>query len=108
VLLHCWAGCDLKTITNKLGITISALFYDSLPDPRQRREVMRRRSQEQAAQRAAYQARGRLADALRQAEYLIESARGLSIEGWCDAELNKRLNTLADAYDLLEMEGHDA
>lgn len=107
VLLHCWAGCSLDAIASSLGIAIKDLFYDGLPDPRQRREAMRRRAKEQAAQRAAHQAGGRRADAQRHAEYLIHSARGLDIRPWSDAELNKRLNTLADAYKVLEGECHD-
>jgi hypothetical protein len=108
VLLHCWAGCDLSAITDNLGISISALFHDTFPDPRQRREAMQRRAEERAAERAANQARGRQNDLLRQAEYLIQSARDVSIEIWSHDELDKRLNVLADAYEILEREHHDA
>jgi len=107
VLVKCWAGCSLDAIVSRLDIETKDLFFDSLPDPRQRREAMQRRANEHVAQRAAHQARGRRTDARRQAEYLIQSARGLDISHWSNDELNKRLNALGDAYKILEAEGHD-
>jgi len=107
ILVKCWAGCELTTITEKLGLEIKDLFYDGLPDPRQRREAMQRRAKEQAAQRAANKARGRKTDLLKQAEYLVQSARGMSIEAWSPDQLDKRLNRLADAYGVLWEEQYD-
>ncbi|QPD06399.1 MAG: hypothetical protein Nkreftii_004173 [Candidatus Nitrospira kreftii] len=107
VLVKCWAGCSLEAIASRLGIKLKDLFFDSLADPRQRRETMQRRAKEQAAQRAAHQTKGRRADARRHAEYLIQSARGLDISHWSNDELNKRLNALGDAYNILEAESHD-
>ena len=101
LLLRCWAGCELTAITGKLGLEIKDLFYDGLPDPRQRRETMQRRAKEQTARRAADRARGRKADLLKQAEYLVQSARGMTIDSWTSAQLDKRLNCLADAYEVL-------
>ena len=69
---------------------------------------MQRRVKEQTAKRVVQQAKGRKNDLLRQAEYLIQSACGLHIEHWSDAELHKRLNSLADAYEILAEEHHDA
>ena len=107
LLLKCWAGCELTAITGKLGLEIKDLFYDGLPDPRQRREALQRRAKEQAAQRTADKARGRRTDLLRHAEYLIQSARGMTIDTWTPAQLDKRLNRLADAYAVLWEERHD-
>lgn len=107
ILVKCWAGCELIAITGKLGLEIKDLFYDGLPDPRQRREALQRRAKEQAAQRAAGKARGRKADLLKRAEYLVHSARGISIDTWTSAQLDKRLNRLADAYEVLWEERHD-
>jgi hypothetical protein len=101
LLLKCWAGCELTAITGKLGLEIKDLFYDGLPDPRQRREAMQRHAKKQAAQRAADRARGRKADLLRHAEYLIQSTRGITIDTWTPAQLDKQLTRLADAYDVL-------
>lgn len=107
LLLKCWAGCELNAITGKLGVGIKDLFYDGLSDAGQRREVMQRRAKERAAQRAAGRARGRYNDLLRQAEYLVQSARGMDISAWSPAQLDKRLNALADAYAVLEEERHE-
>ena len=107
LLLKCWAGCELTAITRKLGVEIKDLFYDGLSDPRQRREAMQRRAKDRAAQRTADKARGRKTDLLRHAEYLVQSARGMTIDTWTPAQLDKRLNCLADAYAVLWEEHHD-
>jgi hypothetical protein len=107
ILLKCWAGCSLDTIASRLGIEIKDLFFDSLPDPRQRREAIQSQAKAHVAELAAYQARGRRANARRHAEYLIKSARGLDISYWSNDELNKRLNALGEAYKILEAERHD-
>lgn len=107
LLVKCWAGCELAAIAEKLGLAIRDLFYDGLPDPRQRRETQLRRARQQTAQRVAEKARGRKTDLFRQAEYLVQSARGINIEAWSPAQLDTRLNRLADAYDVLWGEHHD-
>jgi hypothetical protein len=106
VLLKCWAGCSLEEITRTLGLTVKDLFFDALStDPHQRREVMRQRTQDMAARQAAHDTEGRRLDTLRQAEQLIQSARGISIEGWSDDKLHAELNRLGTAYALLDSEG---
>ncbi len=107
LLVKCWAGCEVTAITGKLGLELKDLFYDGLPDPRQRREALQRRAKEQTARRAEDKAGGRKTDLLRQAEYLIQSARGMTIDTWTPAQLDKRLNRLADAYAVLREEYHD-
>lgn len=106
-LFKCWAGCELTAITGNLGLEVKDLFYNSLPAPRQRWEVLQRRAKQQTEQRVATRVRGRKADLLKQAEYLIQSARGMSIDTWTPAQLDKRLNCLADAYDVLWEERDD-
>jgi hypothetical protein len=106
VLLKCWAGCSLEEITRTLGLTVKDLFFDALStDPHQRREAMRQRAQAQAARQAAHDAEGRRLDTLRQAEQLIQSARGISIEGWSHDTLHAELNRLGTAYALVDSEG---
>ena len=107
VLLKCWAGCELTAITGKLGLEVKDLFYDGLLDPRQHREALQRRAKDREAQRTADKARGKRTDLLRQAEYLVQSARGMTIDAWTPAQLDKRLNRLADAYEVLWEERHD-
>lgn len=107
LLLKCWAGCELSAITGKLGLEIKDLFYDGLPDPRQRREALQRCAKDRAARQTADKAKGRSTDILRHAEYLVHSARGMTIDTWTSAQLDKRLNCLADAYGVLWEEHHD-
>lgn len=108
ILLRCWAGCDLRAIAQKLRIEVKDLFHDRILDLHQQREAMQRRVREQTAKRVVLQAKGRRNDLFRQAEYLIQSARGMNIQNWSDDVLDKRLNTLADAYKILAEEHHDA
>jgi hypothetical protein len=106
LLVKCWAGCSLEEIADSLGIKLSDLFFDALStDPHQRREAMRQRAQAKAARQAAHEAEGRHLDALRQAEQLIQSASGISIEGWSNDKLHAELNRLGTAYALLDSEG---
>ena len=107
ILVKCWVGCELTAIMGKLGLEVKDLFYDGLPNPRQRREALQRRAKEQEAQRRAASATGRKADLFKQAEHLVQSARGMTIDAWPPAQLDKRLNCLADAYDVLWEEHHD-
>jgi hypothetical protein len=51
-----------------------------------------------------YKAQGLRMDALREAEALIQSASGISIEKWSDDKLNTVIDRLGAAYHLLESE----
>ncbi len=105
ILLRCFAGCSLRDITQKLGLQIKDLFFDQLSaDPQQRREAMHHRAEARAARQAEHETEGRRLDTLRQAEHLIQSARGISIEEWSNDKLNAELNRLGNAYALLESE----
>jgi hypothetical protein len=106
LLVKCWANCSLEEITDSLGIKVSDLFFDGLStDPSHRQQAMRQRAQAKAERQTAHDAEGRRLDTLRQAEYLIQSAHGISIEGWSDDKLNGELNRLGDAYALSDREG---
>jgi hypothetical protein len=106
VLLKCWAGCSLEEITGTLGLTIKDLFFDALStDPHQRRTAAQQRAQARAVRQAALDAEGRRIDALREADRLIQSARGISIGKWTDHKLHAELSRLGDAYALLDHEG---
>lgn len=104
ILLKCWAGCSLQAITAKLGLSLSDLFFEGLPDPRQRQALMHRRAHARMAQEAASREIGLRMDALREAESLVASANGFSIDRWTDAQLDVALDRLAAAYHCLESE----
>jgi hypothetical protein len=106
VLLKCWAGCTLKEITARLGISVKDLFFDcDIPIKAERRLAFHQRAQERAVQQANRESQGRHMDALREAEYLVRSAEGITITRWSDAELDSALDRLSNAYSLLESEG---
>lgn len=104
-LVKCWAGCRLEEICSSLGIRPADLFYDALDsDPQQRRAAARKRKHEQQVREHHADQQGMLIDALREADYFVQSRRGLDISTWSDQKLDDELNSLADAYLLLESE----
>jgi hypothetical protein len=106
ILLKCWAGCSLEEITGTLGLTVKDLFFDALStDPHQRRSAAQQRVQARAVRQAALDAEGRRFDALREADRLIQSAHGISIDQWTDHKLHAELNRLGTAYALVDSEG---
>jgi hypothetical protein len=104
LLIKCWAGCTLHDITKALRLSVRDLFYDTALDATQSRDAKRKRAEQKSEARIVYEATGRRMDALRQAEYLIRSARSLSIETWSHERLDAALERLAAAYALLEGE----
>ena len=104
LLLKCWAGCTLREITGALNVSVKDLFFDTAATADERRHAMEQRHQAREKEQAAYKAAGLRIDALREAEALIHSARGISIEKWSNEQLNTALDRLGAAYQLLESE----
>ena len=105
LLLKCWAGCSLQEITGALQVTVKDLFFDTLgADSDERRQAIEQRKRAKIEEQAVYRAEGLRMDALREAEALIQSACGISIEKWSDDQLNAALDRLGAAYQLLESE----
>ncbi len=107
LLLKCWTGCTLEEITEALGLATRDLFFDNDYDSQAWREARGKRLARRQQQQLAAHRAGLAADARREAERLIQSACGISIDDWSPAQLDNRLNTLADAYDLLWRERHE-
>ena len=105
LLVKCWAGCSLDEITAALGLRTSDLFYSALDiDPQQRRAAGRERDRRRDATERQAAQQGALLDALRGADDFVQSRRRLDIGGWSDEKLNAELESLAEAYFLLENE----
>ena len=105
ILLKCWAGCSLVAICGSLGIEQRDLFFDVLDlNPSRRRAAALERDRQRHAREQQTEQQGTLVDVLREADYFIRSRRGLDISTWTEAKLDEELNTLADAYLLLESE----
>ena len=105
LLVKCWAGCTLHEITDSLHLSVKDLFFDTVgTDSRERRQAIERRRQAKAKEQAAYRTERLRMDALREAEALIHSACGISIEQWSDEHLHRALEKLGAAYQLLESE----
>jgi hypothetical protein len=95
----------LEEITRALHVPVKDLFFDTAgTDSEEHRQAMEQRRHAKAKQQAVYRAQGLRMDALREAEALIRSASGISIEKWSDDELNTALDRLGGAYQLLESE----
>jgi DNA primase len=108
LLLKCWAGCSLMDICQSLGIDQQDLFFDALdPDPHKRRAAARKREHEQQVCERHADQQGTLIDALREADYFVQTRRNLDISSWSDNYLQRELDALADARGLLEKENLD-
>ena len=105
ILLKCWAGCSVQVICESLGLQQKDLFFEALDaDPSRRREAARNRENQRHARERHAQQQGTLIDALREADYFVQSRRGIDISTWSHDRLNDELNALADAQHLLESE----
>ena len=105
ILLKCWSGCSITEICAALAIKQSDLFFDALAsDPTRRRAAAQEREQRRHARERQAEQDGDVIDSLREAEYFVQSRRGLDISTWTDATLDDELGALADAYLLLERE----
>jgi hypothetical protein len=100
LLVKCWAGCTVGAITAALGVRVSDLFYDQRPNP----TAIRQRTQERIRREHAHVVRGLETDSIREAERFIASAKNMEITDWSDAQLDRALNMLADAYAVIERE----
>ena len=106
LLVHCFSGCTVEEICEALNLRVSDLFYDS-SDPRTAYRDRVRRTQERQRKERHDEVDGFTIDALREADTLVQSRRRIDIAAWSHDRLNDELNTLADAYHLLESEPLD-
>ena len=104
ILLHCWAGCTTSEIVAAMGLRLRDLFVDTKKDPAEIRREQERRERARAAVEAERKREGLKIDAKREADYFIQSRKGLDITAWSDLELADEMNSLADAYELLQGE----
>jgi hypothetical protein len=107
ILIKCWSGCEFREITDALGLRVSDLFFDKPLNRRQRIEAKGQRNWIRFNQALREEVLGLTIDALRTADYLISSRHGLDISVWHEAKLEKEMNVLADAYQLLDWEAID-
>jgi len=108
ILVKCWSGCRLEEICASLGINQQDLFFDALdPDPQRRRAAALQRDRQRHRREQHAEQQGTLIDALRKADYFVQSRRNLDISSWSDTYLQRELDALADAYGLLVKENLD-
>ena len=92
-------------ICGSLGIEQRDLFFDALDlSPSRRREAAQQRDRQRHFREDHAYLQGTLIDALREADYFVQSRRGIDIATWSDQKLDDELNSLTDAYLLLESE----
>jgi DNA primase len=101
ILLHCFAGCKAQEICEALHIPLRELFGHAERDTVQIRLARAQRVRERREREQVQRLEGVSADAKRDAERLLRSAKDLSIECWSDVFLDTSLNKLADAYGLI-------
>lgn len=119
ILLRCFAACDNASICEALGIGFQDLFADSRR--LRNRAVKKSKPVYPADADPAEIARAHFLDGIagvlaapypthtpdrrdgeREARFLIAAASGHDISTWTEAELDRRLNGLADAYAIVE------
>jgi DNA primase len=110
ILLHCFAGCTPQDICRALGMSMKALFGETvLQDKGTRKRLQKRR---EAAREKAYRhylEQGTKIDAAREGELFIKSARNIPDSAqWPDDLLEATLNRLSESYEALwRQEGLD-
>jgi len=104
-LMKCW-GCEAppETILAAVGLELKDLFDDSDRDPQLWQEQKRQRECERAKRKHQNHRDGLRNDTLREAEKVIQAARGIDINTLSDAQLDTIMDRLADAYGVLEGE----
>lgn len=101
ILLHCFAGCRIHEICSALHVEIRDLFPLADRDPHHIRAAQQRRQQAIQERERSQRLKDATADARREAQHLIESAKSLSIMSWSDAFLNAALDKVASAHELV-------
>jgi len=104
ILIRCWAGCSLWAICETLAIKVGDLFYNA-EGWRLDRKAMERRHREKKRQEAVEHLKGLRIDTVREAERLLQCARGRDISAWSPDQLDAALNAVSDALEVLREEG---
>ncbi len=98
LLVKCWAGCTVEEIVQAMGLRTTDLFYDGNSDQQQPRP------QRPIHKLWRFDWRRVSADLLFHAESLqirtettLAAARGLTIDGWTDRELDAALGAVSRA-----------
>lgn len=102
ILVKCWTGCRPEQICAAVGLRMSDLFYEKLMDHRRWVHAKREHAQQKAEHQAHQDVIGLTIDCAREAQRLIDRARGIDISGWNADRLHAVLNLLADAYEIVE------
>lgn len=105
-LVRCWAGCTLDEICRALGIRVSELFFDS-GHAMSSEEIQQRQRDRKRRERQKYleaQASGATIDCIREAERFLQVARGIDSSTWDPDRLDRELNHVCDALDIVLQE----
>jgi len=105
LLVRCFAGCSWTDICEAIGVKPKDLFYDT-DGPVDRAAIRRTQARRQAA-RTRQRAKGRRADALREAGAVLRAATGIEISEWSGEQLDEAMNAVCDARELLQWEAAD-
>lgn len=99
VLLRCWSGCDLAEVCQAMGLRISDLFDDA-PIPRGTHPSQKPKSPDRVA--SAYQFELGALDRRLRADRILEAAKKLDAVTMSDAQLDRALSFVAQAYADIE------
>ena len=102
ILLWCWSGCDVNSICQALGISMSDLFYDAADNDREKiRQRQSERRTREARKMKIELAGGFTIDTRREAEKFLGHCRGLDPSTLSSDKFDSIMDTVFDAMVVL-------
>ena len=98
LLLHCFAGCDSKSICNALGLTLADLFSEA-SKPRTRGSRMQRKPRPPQWRETAAKLQDHARALWLRSEDVLRTARGMDTSEWNDDDFSAAITAIARAYE---------
>lgn len=103
ILLHCFAGCSVSAICEALGIGIRDLFAGNLSQVEWSQLQQAQHERKQAERKQQIEV-GRVIDACREAEALLEACHGHDISQWSNERFDRVMDAVGQALEFLRDE----
>ncbi len=106
ILLHCFTGCSVGNVCAALGIGIRDLFVRNLSQA-EWSQLQKSRHERKQADRKQQIEFGRVTDACREVEALLEACHCHDISQWNIEKFDRVMNAVGQALELLRDEDED-
>ena len=109
ILIKCWAGCTPEHVCESMGLTMRDLFYDDGVPVAEIKHRQRTRQRQQQRQRIEANAHACRIDTVREAERLLDSAKGIDTSNWTPERWDEELKPIWQALEIVlsEQRGFD-